>query len=86
MMESFYNSVKFHNYTMELSTAVAAFHNTISVPGILQSLPTSFYQHPIKYMAFSLDFTGSRCCAQSKHLGKHDLLATTGDPECVSES
>ena len=36
MRESFYNSVNFHNYTMELSTMVAAFYNTISVSGIVQ--------------------------------------------------
>ena len=86
MIESFYNLVNFHNYTMDLSTAVSAFHSTISVPGILQSLPTSFYQHPIEYIAFSLDFTGSRCSVENKHLRKHEFLATMSYPGCVRET
>ena len=88
MIESFYNSVNFHNYTMELSTRPwwQLFTVPFSGPAILQSLPNLFYQHPIKYKAFSLDFSGTRCCAEDKHLRKHDLLATTGDPKCASES
>ena len=37
-------------------------------------------------MAFSLDFTGSRCSAENKHLCKHDFLATMGDPGCIRET
>ena len=37
-------------------------------------------------MAFSLDFTGSRCSAENKQLCKHDFLATMGDPGCVRET
>ena len=79
MIESFYNSVNFHNYTMDLSTAVSAFYSTISVP-------TSFYQHPIEFIAFSLDFNGSRCSVENKHLRKHEFLATMSYPGCVRET